>query len=747
MDKLPNEIVYQIIAHLETSSLSRICQASKDLNALVGDRIYPRAIEQDEVDPRWPLSLTLAAAHNQLHAFKQLLEYSTIDLINSDITHKSIMSEYPSLWHMLVSEEPHFAPPPRDRDRMSLLYDFAPPPQDRYSMSLEEPEFAPPPRGRDRMSLLYVLTLLNREDMARMLLEKLGPFPYPPPTGRFFPANDTLPQLEIATVKGRIWIVNLLTEARPGILEESTTADEGPFSLGGAPAIWYLLDLAIRKSQIGIFDYLVDVGAEFLTRHWEEMCELILTARECDDLHATSRLLAILPQGDGDRGIVLEMVAGAFGGNDAMGQLFVDAGGQIEGMNVDFAANEGEPDTLQFLLKHGGVLKNPLHNGPRTLPVVEFLLDLSPELANSRDDNNLTPLDTVYDGDFSECESEVEEFVVGLIAAGGKVSGGVNPMTRRSSLQDAIYCLDMKTFEALLRLQPQQALIDSGLPQNTTAAQIAETASRQHTFFLAHALLKAGGDKHVVYEGGFNLMHIAAFLGQPKFVRYLLKQRVCASRQGMLYDFTPLHAAVYQAMETHKHVMGYANMMGLIILGDLTVTARDVGGGPELEQLSYTGYMEVVRLLVAAGVDVSCQVDHYGTALDIVACERILSKSGPLFAGREARDVKGAGQMSEKCRAALLHWILAPRQDSQEANGADSFEEWYYSHKIWRRDYDVTKWARERRDGGSVGQAIDDQAIDDQAIDDTLYSYTKELQDLERRNKARLLSAREVITW
>ncbi|KAK2742268.1 hypothetical protein FQN55_007937 [Onygenales sp. PD_40] len=664
MDKLPNEIVYQIIAHLGTRSLSRISQVSKHFNALVGDRIYSRAIEQDKVDPGWPLSLTLAAAHNQPHAFKRLLDYSTVDHINSDIIHKNIMREHPRLWHMLVREEPDFA--------------------------------LPPPKRVEMMSLLHVLTLLNREDTVRMLLEKLRQFPYPP-TGYFFPANDTLPQLAMATVKGRIRIVKMLTEARPDLLEASATAAGGSANLAGGPVIWHLLNLAISMGQIGIFDYLVDIGADFLTRHWEEICtELILTAMECEQLQAATRLFAMNLQGNGARDGLLRREPRAFGGSAPMERLFDD---EIEDMDIDFAIHEQEAELCELLLEDGG---NPLHYGPRPLEDVKFLLDLSPELVNSRDDDNLTPLDTVYADPMIPDESEVEEFVECLIAAGGRVSD-VNPITGQNPLHDAIYCLHMKVFEALLRAQSQQALIDSGLPQNTTALQITETASRQHTFFLAHSLVKADGNKHVVYDGGSNLMHIAAFLGQPKFVSYLLKQRVCASLRGMVYDFTPLHTAVYQAMKTHKIVMGYANMMGLIILGDLTVTARDVGGGLELEQLSDTGYMEVVRLLVASGVDVSCEADGYGTALDIIACERIFSKSGPLFAGREAMGLNGAGQ-SVMFRAALVHWILAPRQDTQEDDSAGSFLDWYDSRAS--RSYDITKWARKRRNE-AIDEAID----------------------------------------
>ncbi|KAK2785518.1 hypothetical protein FQN52_008430 [Onygenales sp. PD_12] len=599
MDKLPNEIVYQIIAHLGTRSLSRISQASKHFNALVGDRIYSRAIEQDKVDPGWPLSLTLAAAHNLPHIFKRLLDYSPVDLINyPNIDH--FIRERPCLWRMLIHEEPRFRPGSQHTKDMSLL---------------------------------HVLAWLCREDMIRMLLEKLGQFPYPP-AEHLFPANDNFPVLLIAVAKGSVGIIKLLTAARPDLLEEDTHAAGGVPIIGEGPVICVLLELAIYESHDEVFDHLADIGADFLTRRWEELCSrLLLEALQSNRPHAARRLVAMWP---------------------------------------------------------------------RSLPDVKFLLDLSPELVNSRDDDNPTPLDTVYADPMIPGESEVEEFVECLIAAGGRVSD-VNPITGQNPLHDAIYCLHMKVFEALLRAQSQQALIDSGLPQNTTALQITETASRQHTFFLAHSLVKADGNKHVVYDGGSNLMHIAAFLGQPKFVSYLLKQRVCASLRGMVYDFTPLHTAVYQAMKTHKIVMGYANMMGLIILGDLTVTARDVGGGLELEQLSDTGYMEVVRLLVAAGVDVSCEADGYGTALDIIACERILSKSGPLFAGREAMDLNGAGQ-SVMFRAALVHWILAPRHDTQEDDNAGSFFDWYDSRAS--RSYDITKRARKRRNG-AIDEAID----------------------------------------
>lgn len=175
--------------------------------------------------------------------------------------------------------------------------------------------------------------------------------------------------------------------------------------------------------------------------------------------------------------------------------------------------------------------------------------------------------------------------------------------------------------------------------------------------------MNAGADVNAgTPETSETVLHTVAARPHPEKIDLLLQLDAYPS-PSTSDKVTPLHIAVSHALQKHnEQVDGYANMLGSILLGDMAVSAQQVGGGELLDSISHTGYMQSVRLLVLAGADVSLRDSGDCTPLDLVAREA--RQPAPHL--REKSDFKGAGETFVTLRW-LLEWVYPGWRSSSES--------------------------------------------------------------------------------
>lgn len=625
-NRLPNEILRLITLELEIVSLCRLSSTSKRLRIEAEELLYKRAVEQDRVDPMWPVSLTIAAISGSVYGFKRLLEET-----------KWPIHEY----------------------SRSNLNDH--PYTKKWAKSLNKPfdwELY-------NTTLLHIVSHLGNEEMVKLVLDKLGREehgqPYPTHPYMLYDKGSRTP-LHRAAEMGKIGALELLLAAGANVRERD--------SQGGNSALEY----AISYGHIDAAAFLVRAGADVLDGCLEEpQITPLVQACMCESLHLVNLLIEF--GASEDVGNALGFVAS--GGNLSIAQFLIDTGTRPLPCHLERAAHYGGMEMLQLLIRNGGKFdyhanKTILHNGDCSPEITQFILNEIPQVANTRDYSGLTPLDTVYRrSPLRHVADTVTSTARCLIQAGGEVTGtDTDYDTGMTTLQMAIRLGHGRMVTTLLELDSQKQLISVRDVDGRSALHHACSADETMRLTVAELLINAGIDVHIEAHNGETPLHLAASDCALELIPLLVRAGVDVSHQDA-YGNTALHKVAKKAMTEHKRVQGYASLAGSIILGDMDVTVEVVGGERRLKPLMRSGYTEMMRLLVASGIDITLQNDHRCTALDIIARNRILGAGTPLPGNRGLNDMKGAGQAPET-RAAILEW-LSPEEDDG-LDGTDGLE-------------------------------------------------------------------------
>jgi len=339
---------------------------------------------------------------------------------------------------------------------------------------------------------------------------------------------------------------------------------------------------------------------------------------------------------------------------------------------LNLAALCGRTEMITRLLERGAKLatgdnenSRPLHNAAARghLEAVRLLIDRGAD-ATFQDDNGTTPLHFA-------ASSGVNEMVRLLLSNGAdpnarNLTRGMTPLHWAAGADriETVKLLlsrdadpDVRDLEgrtplslALVRGLSRTArwLIENGADIDI-ADQHGETPLliALHTDeAIARLLVEAGADLHAGPEGGWTVLHVAAFSGMQAMAELFIEKGIdvdVATARGM----TPLWAAI-------RH--GHSPIVELLIAEGANVNVIDDNGDPLLMHAVRYGNRQVVRSLLDAGSEPNASGRIYGrTPLHWAAIDGSREIAAQLLdngADPDLHDATGKAPMAYACRYA-----------------------------------------------------------------------------------------------
>ncbi|KAK2764916.1 hypothetical protein FQN54_008613 [Arachnomyces sp. PD_36] len=578
---------------------------SKRLQAVSEESLYRCAMVKDRTEKTGPLSLAIAAISGKLHSFKCLLNATDWRFRN----------------YGAVDGRGH-------------------PYVEKWAANFDDP------RSFVKTSILNLLSHLGNEAMVTMMLEKVAreegtDKPYPSHCPSMYDYNCSTPLYRAARM-GHVGTIQILISAGGEVDEEICCSTP--------------LSYAVAGEHIAAVEFLIGAGADVSSA--SEFSPLIRACRQ-----GNQEIVNILLESGARENIDIALCSLVCGDNLSMMRLLVDAGARVWPLQMGRVAVNGNLEILRLLMGHGSkfdreINATVLHYGKCLPEVTQLVLNEVPELAKTRDSDGLMPLDTVYQRYPLE-EEIITQIGLLLIKYGGEITAPIP--NRYPALMSAVALGHERMVRALLELESQKPSISWKGPDGRTALHYVCVEGTLKNKTIAELLINSGIDLDTQENGGQTSLHLAASAGACEIFTLLLGAGADPFTRDT-HGETALHKAAREAMHKHKRVQGHTSLLGSIILGDLNVTLKDVGGGKRLEPLMRTGYARIMRELVIAGVDVSLQNKYGYTALDIVAEYRLPRMTNPLYGNKKFEDMKGAGR-TEATRDAILQWITPEEYD------------------------------------------------------------------------------------
>jgi ankyrin repeat protein len=162
-------------------------------------------------------------------------------------------------------------------------------------------------------------------------------------------------------------------------------------------------------------------------------------------------------------------------------------------------------------------------------------------------------------------------------------------------------------------LYNQQPKIADLIKAHASDLTIFEAAAAGDTARVAELLAKDPSLANAVSSDGFGPLGLAAFFGQAGVMKVLLQAGAdpnIASKNPM--KVTPLHSAV-----ANRDTERALKMANLLLAHNAAVNIAQHGGWTPLQQAAAHGNLELVRVLLDKGADISAKADDGRTAIDL----------------------------------------------------------------------------------------------------------------------------------
>jgi uncharacterized protein len=206
-------------------------------------------------------------------------------------------------------------------------------------------------------------------------------------------------------------------------------------------------------------------------------------------------------------------------------------------------------------------------------------------------------------------------------------------------------------------------LLDHGVAVNATdhyghtALHLVSTATSGNTSAMAQLLLDSGADVHIQSKGGLTVLDSAAFTGNLECAKVLIAAGADVNHSDNTGKYTCLHEAI-----THNHsaIVQLLLENGATAVINRIVPAPCSHGTVDMTALMMCGEADTVKLLLAAGADVSVSTDVGETCLHIAARRQCKAPVLCLLikAGADIHAVNNRGKTAAQVAHHLGHTLI-----------------------------------------------------------------------------------------